>query len=244
VIHVEHICKRLQIGSWVLRSCLIVQCASLAIFAALNFLDERLEQVSLGSMLLMRVDARLTGYRILLPCIAYSLVVSLGLYAMGILIGVRAQRSLKHLFTFTATIALTLALFTAWQRISWDGRCYRMKDCTESLQVICDALRKDWPTGDTNHELLDSIMAYPQWNPTTLILLTPRPINRHFYIAAIDRSQSGALRFELSSGFETIWLEHHNAPLIDDEFTNGIQQHFVRQHSVSLSRNWYLVRYR
>jgi hypothetical protein len=235
--------RRLQIGRWVIRACLILQCVAITIFAALNLLDERLEKVSLSSMLMIRVDSAAIGYRILLPFMAYVLILSLGVFAAGMLFGEPKKRSLKHLFILTAMTALTLALFTTWQRISWEGRRHRMSSRVESLQVVCDALQKDWPKNDMTHELLGSIMAYPQWNPTTLILLTPMPIDGRFRIAAIDRSKNGVLRFELSSGFETIWLEHRIDSGLDMEFTNGIEQSFVREHYVSLSRGWYLVRY-
>lgn len=76
-----------------------------------------------------------------------------------------------------------------------------------------------------------------------LILLTPKHIDGRFRIAAIDRSTREVLRFELSSGYETIWLEHRIETELDSEFTNGIAQRFTRQYYVSLSPGWYLVRY-
>ena len=63
-----------------------------------------------------------------------------------------------------------------------------------------------------------------------------------FRIAAIDRSKREIMRFELSSGYETIWLEHRIDSELDTEFTNGIEQSFTRQYYVSLSPSWYLVR--
>ncbi len=212
-------------------------------FAGLDFLDERLERVSLSSMLLGRIDLATTNYRILLPLLAYSMILSFGPFSAGLFFAERSQRNLKHLFVLTTMIAVTLALFTSWKRISWEGRRYRMSERIELLQIVCDALQKDWPTNDMNHELLGPIMVYPQWNPSTLILLTPKPIDDRFRIAAIDRSKREILRFELSSGYETIWLEHRFDSELDTEFTNGIDRNFTRQYYVSLSPSWFLVRY-
>jgi hypothetical protein len=235
--------SRQHLGRWVLRFCLAFQIVSLATLAALNFLDERLESVSLGSMLSGQISIADAGYRIVLPVLAYSLVLSIGLFAAGMLLGERTQRSLRNLLFLTSMIAISLALFTSWQRISWEGRRHRMIARIEALQVVCDALSKDWPKNDMNHELLGSIMAYPQWNPSTLILLTPKPIDDRFRIAAIDRSTSDVLRFQLSSGFENIWLEHRADAKLETEFTNGIEQSYSRQYYVTLSPSWFLVRY-
>jgi hypothetical protein len=219
------------------------QIASLLTFAALDFLDERLESVSFSSMLLGRVSVAGANYFIVLPILAYLLVLSLGLFAAGMLFGARPQRSLRNMLFLTSMIAVTLALFTSWQRISWEGRRHRMLARITALQVVCDSLYENWPTNDMNHELLGPVMAYPQWNPTTLILLTPKPIDDRFRIAAIDRSKSDVLRFQLSSGFDAIWLEHRMDSKLETEFTNGIDQSYARQYSVTLSPTWFLVRY-
>ncbi|HUP78861.1 MAG TPA: hypothetical protein VM260_09920 [Pirellula sp.] len=220
-----------------------LQFASLVIFVALNFLDERIELVSLSSMMLGRVQSAATVYRILLPLVAYSLILSFGLFAAGMLFADQSQRTLRNLFVLTSMIGLTMALFTNWQRISWEGRRHRMSASIESLQIVSDALQKNWPTSDMDHYLLGPIMAYPQWDPSTLILLTPKPVDGRFRIAAIDRSKKGIWRFELSSGYEKIWLEHRGDSKLDDEFTNGIDQKLIRQYYITLSPSWFLVRY-
>lgn len=234
---------RLHLARWVLWGCLAVQLTSLATLAALNFLDERLEKVSFSIMLLGRVAIASTHYHLWLPMLAYLLILSLGLFAAGLFLSSTQQRSLRNLFVLTTMIALAMTLFTSWTRISWEGRRYHMKQRIESLQAVCDSLQRAWPKNDMDHELLGPLMAYPQWNPSTLILLTPMPIDDRFSIAAIDRSEQDILRFELSSGYETIWLEHRIDSSLDAEFTNGIEQSFKRQHFVALSPNWYLVRY-
>lgn len=235
--------SRRHIGRWVLRTCLVLQFVSLSTLAAINFFDERLESISLHSMLMGQVSSASKNYPILLPILAYSLILSIGLFAVGVLFGKRPQRSLRNMLFLTSMIAFTLAVFTSWQRISWEGRRYRMIARIEAIQIVCDALQKDWPTNDMNHELLGPIMAYPQWNPSTLILLTPKPIDDRFRIAAIDRSKRDVLRFQLSSGYETIWLEHRIDSGLETEFTNGIDQNYTRQYYISLLPSWFLVRY-
>ncbi len=226
-----------------LRSCLSLQFASLAVLVAIDFFDERFELATLLSMMLGRVESAASFYCILLPLVAYSLIFSFVLYAAGILFAERSQRTLRNLFVLTTMIGLSMALFTNWKRISWEGRRHRMSARIESLQIVSDSLQKDWPTSDMNHDLLGPIMAYPQWNPSTLILLTPKPVDSRFRIAAIDRSNKGVMRFELSSGHEKIWLEHRSDIKLDDDFTNGIDQKLTRQYYISLSPIWYLVRY-
>ena len=194
-------------------------------------------------MLLGQVASAPKAFRILLPLLAYLLTVSLAVFSAGIFFAEQSRRSLKHLLILTAMIALSLALFSNWKRISWEGRRYWMSGRIAAIQSINDSLQKDWPTNDMNHELLGPVMAYPQWHPTTLLLLTPMPIDNHFCLAAIDRSSEEVMRFELSSGYETIWLEHRVANQLDSEFTNGISQKFTRQYYVSISPGWYLVRY-
>lgn len=228
---------------WVLRSCLSLQFASLAVLVAIDFSDERFELATLSSMMLGRVESTGSLYCILLPLVAYSLILSFVLYAAGILFAERSQRTLRNLFVLTTMIGLTLGLFTNWQRISWEGRRHRMRARIDSLQIVMDSLQKDWPTSDMNHDLLGPIMAYPQWHPSTLILLTPKPVDARFRIAAIDRSNKDVMRIELSSGYEKIWLEHRSDLKLDDEFINGIAQKLTRRYSISLTPSWYLVRY-
>lgn len=234
---------RPTVSRWVIRISLVSLIGSVASLALLNFLDERLERVSLSSLLVARVDLSPVGYRALLVVLPWSLLISLGLFAGAAFFGARTQRSLRHLFLLTTMMGAALALYVNWQRISWEGRRYRMASKIAALQSICDTLTADWPKRDMDHRLLGPIMVYPQWNPSTLILLTPKPVDDRFRIAAVDRSPGEILRFELSSGYETIWLEHRTDSQAPDDFANGIHQNYTPQYSLPMSSQWFLVRY-
>ena len=234
---------RIHISRWTSWACVVLQIASLTGIAALNFFDERLETVSFGSILAGRVGTTPLVYPILLPLLLVMFVVSFGLFAAGLFVGERSQRSVRNILLLTSIVAAALTLYSNWQQISWEGRRYRMRARIQSIQVLCDSLQKDWPTNDMHHDLLGPIMAYPNWAPSTLILLTPKPVDDRICIAAIDRSRKGVLRFELSTGYDTIWLEHRTDSALDAKFINGIEEDYTLQHYVSLSPSWFLVRY-
>jgi hypothetical protein len=235
--------SRPAVSQWVSRISLVSLIGSTAALALLDFFDGRLELVTPSSLLLARVDLSPVSYRVLLLVLPWLLLVSLMLFAGATIFGAKSQRNLRHLFLLTTMIGAALALHVNWQRISWEGRRWRMADKIASLQSIYDALQADWPQRDMDHELLGPIMVYPQWNPSTLILLTPKPVDERLRIAAIDRSSGEILRFELSSGYETIWLEHRTDSQLPNDFSNGIHQKFTRQYSLPMSSHWFLVRY-
>ena len=90
-----------------------------------------------------------------------------------------------------------------------------------------------------------TFMAYPNGNPRTLLILAqPQSPTKSIQFSAVERSDGGALRFELTGYENGAWLEWHPNDSSPESFTGGLENTYSRTKSAPLGNGWYLVRYR
>lgn len=220
----------------------VVQLVILVGLVIWNFQDPRLEQ--LGFTQVFRHSGELQPNEILSLRLMYSL--ACGLLAFQFTSFVWASASVRSL-TFAALaltlLAADLAAITNWQRISWSGRKSRIQPAIASLQRISERLLTDWPRKDGEDAIFGPYMAYPTYDPSILVLLMPHQVAEQTYISTIDRSGTSILRFQLSDGQHSIWIELHKDGSIPEKFTSGLGAKNIVDHKIEVAGGWYLVRY-
>lgn len=213
-----------------------------------NFLDPRLEPIQLWQVVLDPNAAPLPPGAMWLfqASVWLSLATGLGLVT-AVFWGPLACRSIKYAAALIVCCAVWLSVQHHWQQVSWWGHRQRIQPAVSFLEQIAADLTQDWPNGDGQHPRFGPFMAYPIGRPSTLILLKPAATSEHrMWLAAIDRDpRDGTLRFELSDGFQTLWLEHPNSlePL-PGSFTNGIGAQYDVETWIKVNPAWRLSRYR
>jgi hypothetical protein len=219
--------------------------------AAWNFFDPRLERI-VGDNLWAFVwessgttanTSLVNGVRAILAAAVLS---GLGLVT-SLLWGPLQFRSLRFIGTLVVFVSGWMALASQWQQVAWWGHRQRALPSLEFLDRVAAELSRDWPRHDGEDELLGPFMAYPNWAPETLILLRPAELgDQSRYLAAVDRDRRlGVLRFEVSDGFQTFWLEQvsHGTDR-PGSFTNGIGAEYEVESWIGLNSQWRLSRYR
>lgn len=221
-----------------------------------NFNDARLEALTFSDVVLMNSPSTIVTQS--LPVnLARTLgglmwlALTLGLFSYSALYwGSSRFRSIRYVGLLCGILAVWLAIFTQWDRIAWLGHRARASAIVEQLAPIAVELHNGWPNRDGRSDALGPFMAYPNGSPRTLILLTALPIGNQFgSLAAIDRGKDGHLRFELSRGADSLWLEWSpgQAALDNDKqhsiFANGIGARYQRTDSIPINAHWVVSRY-
>ncbi len=194
-------------------------------------------------------DFETSGMRSHLLLSALALI-GLHLLVLGtsLLVGQASFRSIRSMLIFTTIMSLWIGLYCSQNEIAFHGKGVRMRAQLEHLRRVCQQLQKDWPDEDGTLELLGPFMAYPIKRPTTLMLLTPPHLDTSgTSIAAIQRSDTGGIQFQLST-YENgqvvmhDWVEWHpdEAPR---SFVGGLGEEMKLCRQNSLSKDWFLVRY-
>jgi hypothetical protein len=97
---------------------------------------------------------------------------------------------------------------------------------------------------DGETSALGAFLAYPLESPKTLLLLTEANVpGTDVAFTAVERSDDGALRFQLSRNETGTWLEWHPSHDAPRDFVGGLLQRFELDRFTQLGENWYLVRY-
>jgi hypothetical protein len=114
----------------------------------------------------------------------------------------------------------------------------------EQLEPLAERLRDQWPRGDSQLPEIGPFTAYPFGRPSVLLLMQPPSLNREsVHVSAIERSESGALRFQLGGSVANDWAEWHPETSRPRSFVGGLQDaHQLKAYS-RLGSGWYLVRY-
>tara|TARA_R110002049_G_scaffold285698_4_gene466910 strand:+ start:11064 stop:11843 length:780 start_codon:yes stop_codon:yes gene_type:complete len=153
-------------------------------------------------------------------------------------------RSLKALIVLMTLSALWCGLVLQFPSIAWQGKRARVFLCLDEFESIASPLRADWPRRDGMIEPIGPFMAYPFGRPSVLVLLTPPSVFDHgTSISAIERSERGALRFQLSGIEGGDWAEWHPPHSQPASFTGGLNDHYRLSSHLPLGNGWYLVRY-
>ncbi|MBL8892082.1 MAG: hypothetical protein JNL67_19055 [Planctomycetaceae bacterium] len=219
--------------------------------AVWNFFDPRLERIASDNLWSIAwpspeatssqlIVSGVQGILLLATLSGLSLVTSL-LWAP---VGFRSVRFIGLLVVF---VSGWMALASQWQQIAWLGHRQRAMSSLEFLDRVAAELSRQWPRHDGENEFIGPFMAYPNWAPETLILLRPTRLgDQRRYLATVDRDRErGVLRFEVSDGYQTFWLEHQ-PPGTDrpGSFVNGIGAQYEIESWIGLNSQWRLSRYR
>jgi len=175
---------------------------------------------------------------------AFSLLTLLGIFA-ALFVGTRSHRRVLSWLAFMVVVAAWLTVFATWQEMSWQGQKWRVVRRVASFDGLATSLRDDWPTADGVHLSLGAFMAYPRSDPSTLLLLESPPLlDGIMPVSAVERSEDGALRFELSGSEQGSWLEWHPSRSVPKSFVGGLEGRYELVRYAPLDRHWFLARYR
>jgi hypothetical protein len=179
-----------------------------------------------------------------LDCLIVLAVFStLGITA-GLFVGARAHRRLRSWLAFTVLVAIWLTVWQTWPELSWQGQAFRLRRQLGDFQNIAGQLRNDWPARDDGRSYLGPFMAYPISDPSVLLMLTqPELPTSDLSFATIQRSASGALRFQLTGNEAGAWLEWHPAGELPSSFVSGLEEQRRLRRFAKLADSWFLVRY-
>lgn len=166
------------------------------------------------------------------------------LAVVSMIIGKRANRSIRSWLFALAVVAIWLSIGVGWQDIAWAGKQFRVRGLLAELEPIVYDLRHNWPVGDNEREGIGQFMGYPAGNPETLILLT-LPEFRATATATVSvvEGKDDVIRFELVGAEQGDWIEWHPPRSRPASFISGLRVLYKLERYQRLLGNWYLVRY-
>ncbi|GAA4439420.1 hypothetical protein [Bremerella cremea] len=181
---------------------------------------------------------------VVLATIVTLSIISFVVMALGMVAGSRGYRTLASMMVVLSLTCCWLALVSNWEEMVWTGRRLRIDTHIAAFEPIVESLRQDWPSQDGDREELGPFMAYPADKPMTLLLLTTPPIaDDGPTFSSVEKSPSGAIRFQLSGNERGVWLEWHPTDDVPASFIGGLQEPHHLQRAISLGDGWYLARY-
>lgn len=206
------------------------------------FLDERIHAVLRAEPAWTELF-RAPGSGPLLFGACFLGIINLILLIAGLWIGTPTFRQLKSLAVLIALISFWLGFVLNCRNIAWQGRSWRLARYVAFFDRCAQPLETRWPARDGELPDIGPFMAYPVGRPRTLILLTPPQVfDGGPAVRAIERADSGALRFELSDR-EGDWIERHVAGR-PESHVGGLYEQRQLARATPLVSGWYLVRYR
>jgi hypothetical protein len=219
--------------------------------AVWNFFDPRLERIAVDNLWPVAwPSSGATSTQSLVNGVQGILLVA-GLSGLGLVTSLLWApvrfRSLRFIGVLLVFVSGWMALASQWQQIAWWGHRQRAMPSLEFLDRVAADLSREWPRHDGESTFIGPFMAYPIGAPETLILLRPAKLgDEPGYLAAVDRDrQRGVLRFEVTDGYQTFWLEHQ--PRGTDRpgsFVNGIGAQYEVESWIGLNSQWRLSRCR
>jgi len=159
-------------------------------------------------------------------------------------IALPVSRSLKSLLILTTFCAGWFGLAANASSLAWHGKRARLAFSVQQLDWIAERLRADWPAGDSQLPEIGPFTAYPFGQPRVLLLMQPPSLQRKsLHVCAIERSESGALKFQLGGTVCDDWAEWHPQSSSPRSFVGGLEDEHRLQTYSPLGGGWYLVRY-
>lgn len=229
-----------------------IQIAALVAICAWIFFDGRFPQTIVA--FLNRIGSLLTGESMPLGASTWRLWM-LAILAGGILIsgigtvcglaaGSPKQRRIGAWFAVVAMAAAWLTIGITWPDLAWSGQRWRLARQVNSLNAVAETLRTDWPTQDGELPDVGVFMTYPREAPSILLVIARPDFSRHVGFTAVERSEKGALRFEMAGGETGAWLEWHPDGSTPHSFVGGLATDYQLRRSEPVAPNWYVTRYR
>jgi hypothetical protein len=166
------------------------------------------------------------------------------LLVLCFLFGAPACRRFRSLLIIATLVGCWLGIGLNRSEFCWQGKRWRLRHQGAALNTVLDALLKHWPAEDGELAGLGPFMAYPVGDPQTLILLSPPRFSlRGTLISVVERTDTGAITFELSGAENGDWLEWHPPSSRPASHVGGLFERFELQRQTRLTDRWYLVRY-
>lgn len=171
---------------------------------------------------------------------------------LGALIGNRFRssqssqsRSIRSLLTIALVVAMWCSVAVNIKTLAWQGNRIRVGSKLDQLDAIAAPLREEWPARDGEIPEVGPFMAYPFGRPTVLVLLASPTLSGDLLsIAAVERSDLGAIKLQLSGTDHDDWAEWHPADSHPASFTGGLSDRHELKSFANLGNGWSLVRYR
>lgn len=172
------------------------------------------------------------------------ILVSLLGMLFGLFRGPRWRRSLKTWLAFTALVSAWCGLGVSWQVVYFFGQSVRLQGELPQYRELVQELRDQWPGKDGESPHLGHYLAYPLGEPRMLLLGGTAKVPGAAPVAAVERSEKGALRFQLAGAETGAWLEWHPPGSEPASFVGGLQNHYTLLRKKQLQPGWYLAHYR
>ncbi len=184
------------------------------------------------------------GRILILSIVSILAVVSAVGILLGLFFGAQTHRRVRSWFAFTLLLAAWLTLFVSWRELAWRGQVFRLHHRLDGFETIAESLRSDWPAVDGERPNMGPFMAYPIGRPTMLMMLkTPAVPRTITSFSSVERSDDGALRFELIGDEPDAWLEWHPTGSAPQTFVGGLMAEYPLERFAPLRQGWFLVRY-
>lgn len=155
------------------------------------------------------------------------------------------SRSICSLLAIALIVAIWCSVAVNVSALAWQGNRIRVGLQLDQLEAITQPLRKNWPARDGDIPEVGPFMAYPFGRPTVLVLLTsPTFAGDRLSIAAIERSDLGAIKLQLNGTDHDDWAEWHPPGSFPATFIGGLSDQHELDSFSQLGSGWSLVRYR
>jgi hypothetical protein len=190
------------------------------------------------------VDLGTPGFRVMiLHALGMLALVSTVLVGVGLFLGPPSHRGVRSWLAVTTVIAFWLGLTVSWRSLAAAGQEWRLGRQLDSFEILAKHLQDAWPKRDDHIAGLGAFNAYPIGRPRTLMVIAADQPDGSPPIAAIERSNAGALRFELAGDETGAWLEWHPPGSRPESFTGGLEEERRLNDATPLSDGWFLTHY-
>jgi hypothetical protein len=164
---------------------------------------------------------------------------------VGLFVGPRRFRSIRAWLLFTMLVGGWLGTVIAGPEIYWLGQQRRMARVLAPVESVAQQLDANWPVEDGDMPGIGPYLAYPKGAPTLVLPLKWISFpNTDLRFAAVERSNNGVVRFELTGSESGAWLEWRADDRPPQPFKSGLEMRYNVSRQQRLAPHWYLVHYR
>lgn len=183
------------------------------------------------------------SHLVIIRALSALALIGIVLTALGLYLGPPVHRGVRSWLALTAVIAFWLGLAVSWRSLAAAGQQWRLSQQLDSFESLAGRLQAEWPNSDRHIAGLGAFNAYPIGRPRTLLVIAAEQLADSSPIAAVERSDAGALRFELAGDETGAWLEWHPPGSQPASFTGGLEDERHLMDAAALTDGWYLTHY-
>lgn len=164
---------------------------------------------------------------------------------VGLVLGPPRCRGVRTWLLATGLVSCWCGLISSWSTLYWEGQQFRLSQSLHSTESLASSLKSAWPQADGETLQLGCFLAYPKHAPSSLMLLGGFQLHGvDAGVAAIEKTDDGAIVFELTGPEAGAWLEWREDGSEPKSFVGGLQTQYTLVRWASLGPRWRLVRYR